>query len=316
VKHFLGFLLFFAATGEICAKLMPLKLVLNWKPEAEFGGFYEAQSKKIFEKHGFDVTIIPGGPGVPVSQMLESGKVELGIVAADDVVLARARDLSLQGIFTVYQEFPQGIMVHKDRNINSLEELFQSPGELALQQGLAFVSFLQSKFGKNSKVKIVPYVGGIGPFEKNKNYSQQCFVTSEPISAEQKGLAVQVLPIAPSGYNPYTAVVAAKEEWLKQNSKVLKNLYKAFKEGWDSYLKNPTATNKLMHKLNPSMDMGALEKSSEVQKPFILKDEALTEGVGVMTTARWGELAEQVKKLGLVPKIEKDAQNYFVPIWK
>jgi NitT/TauT family transport system substrate-binding protein len=33
----------------------------NWKAQAEDGGFYQAVATGIYEKHGLDVTIRPGG---------------------------------------------------------------------------------------------------------------------------------------------------------------------------------------------------------------------------------------------------------------
>ena len=47
-------------------------IALNWKPEPEFGGLYEAQRIDAFAKHGLDVEIT-GGPGAPVVQMVAAG---------------------------------------------------------------------------------------------------------------------------------------------------------------------------------------------------------------------------------------------------
>ncbi len=44
--------------------------------------------------------------------MVEAGKVEFGIAAADEVVLARDRGTDIVAVFATYQTNPQGIMVH------------------------------------------------------------------------------------------------------------------------------------------------------------------------------------------------------------
>ena len=34
----------------------------NWLPDAERGGFYQAEAAGIYKKHGLDVTVQAGGP--------------------------------------------------------------------------------------------------------------------------------------------------------------------------------------------------------------------------------------------------------------
>ena len=55
-----------------------VKLQLNWVPEAEFGGIYQAQLDKIFERESLDVEIRPGVAGVSAPQLVDGGEVEFG----------------------------------------------------------------------------------------------------------------------------------------------------------------------------------------------------------------------------------------------
>jgi ABC-type nitrate/sulfonate/bicarbonate transport system substrate-binding protein len=48
----------------------PIRLQLNWVPEPEFGGLYQAQEDGTFAKHGLDVDITPGGAGAPTWQLV------------------------------------------------------------------------------------------------------------------------------------------------------------------------------------------------------------------------------------------------------
>jgi hypothetical protein len=51
----------------------------NWKAEAEHGGFYQAVATGIYEKHGLEVTIRPGGPQVNHAQLLAAGKLDFNM---------------------------------------------------------------------------------------------------------------------------------------------------------------------------------------------------------------------------------------------
>lgn len=37
---------------------------LDWRAEAEYGGYYQAQATGIYARHGLDVSIRQGGPQV------------------------------------------------------------------------------------------------------------------------------------------------------------------------------------------------------------------------------------------------------------
>ncbi|MBS0411023.1 MAG: ABC transporter substrate-binding protein, partial [Proteobacteria bacterium] len=64
-----------------------IRLATDWRAEAEHGGFYEALANGEYAKRGLDVTIVPGGPGVNVPQLVASGAVELGIGSNSFVVM-------------------------------------------------------------------------------------------------------------------------------------------------------------------------------------------------------------------------------------
>ena len=68
------------------AKLRTVTVQLNWFPEPEFGGFYAAKEKGIFEKAGFDVQLIKGGADVPAPQLVASGRVDFAVVSAPQLV--------------------------------------------------------------------------------------------------------------------------------------------------------------------------------------------------------------------------------------
>jgi NitT/TauT family transport system substrate-binding protein len=281
------------------AKPVRLQLALNWKAEPEFGGFYSAKLSGAFAKRGLDVDVMEGGAGTPVVQMVANGKVPLGIAAADEVVLSQARGTDVIALFAVYQINPQGIMVHPERGFKSIADVFASPGTLAIQSGAPYTLFLQAKFG-NAKVKLVPYSGGIATFLTDPNYSQQCFVTSEPLLAKKKSKPAQTFLIADAGFNPYGTVVIARRQYVEKNPKQTRDLMESIKEGWHEYLRAPDKANDWMVKLNPAMDGEIMKEAADVQQPFITSNGATGKDLGKMTVERWAELSKQLQELKLI----------------
>ena len=275
-----------------------IRLALNWKPDPEFGGFYAAP----YQAHGLDVEILPGGAGTPTIQMVGAGSAEFGIVSADELVVARSQGNDVVALFAVFQNNPQGIMVHASRKLASLADLFKAGGTVALQRGLPYARLLEKKYGFG-KVKIVPSPGGdISAFLADKNFAQQCFIMSEPLTARHRGADVQVFPVSDAGYNPYTTVLTTSGDFLRKDPDRTKAMVAAVREGWRAYLDNPQPTDQRMNQLNPSMAPDVFAEVAEAQKPLIESDETRRNGLGAMTESRWETLIAQLKELGDIQK--------------
>ena len=288
-----------------------IKLALNWVPEPEFGGFYAARDGGAYKKAGLDVEIQGGGAGVPVVQMVAAGQADFGVVGADEVLTARDRGADVIPIFAVYQTSPQGLMVHASRGAKSIPDVLAS-GTLALEPGLPYAAFLKKKHGFD-KAKIVPYDGGVARFVADKDFAQQCFVTSEPIAAKQKGSDPQVFLVADEGFNPYIAVVITRRALFKEQPDRVRAFARATQEGWRAYLDDPAAANAAMGKLNASMSAETFAAAAAAQRPLIETDETKKRGLGTMTRARWDTLAKQLVELGVLAKAPS-AEEYLMAV--
>lgn len=278
----------------------PLVLALNWKPEPQFGGFYAAQFQGYYGDNNLDVDIIEGGSGTPTIQMLLAGRVDYAIVSADEVVIAHARGAgNIVALFATYQINPQGIMTHAERGFKSIDEVVQGDGVLLWQSGLPYAQFFRKKYSPLT-VTTAPYLGGIGNFQNDPNLSQQCFITSEPLTAAAAGLKVKTFLVADSGYNPYTAVLVARRDRLQQSSAEVKGMVAAVRSGWNSYLDDPTSTNEAMQALNRAMSAQTFRESAQAQYGLIKTD--TTRRVGEMTLERWQTLADQLLEIKVIQK--------------
>jgi NitT/TauT family transport system substrate-binding protein len=284
-------------------------LALDWVPEPEFGGFYAARDSGAFRKQGLDVEIRGGGAGVPVVQMVATGKAQFGIAGAAEVITARARGADLVPIFATFQTSPQGIMVHASRGYKTMADVLQT-GTLAMEPGHPYALFLKKKYGAFGAT-VVPYDGGVARFMVDPTFAQQCFVTAEPLAAKRKGGDPQVFLLADEGFNPYTAVVVVAQSTLKEHPDWVRGFALGAREGWAAYLAAPSATNAVMQKLNPSMDAETFAAAAEAERPLV--ESADTTKIGSMLRARWETLGKQLVELGLVAR-EPPVDEYLVPL--
>ncbi len=280
-----------------------LKLALNWVPEPEFGGFYAAREAGAYKRRGIDLEILGGGAGVPVIQMVATGRADFGTVGADEIIGGRVRGADVVAVFATYQTFPQGVMVHAARKLTKIEQAFQS-GTIAIQTGVAYAAYLKKKFSWQGS-QVVPYDGGVARFLTDPHFSQQCYVTSEPLAAKKQGGDPQVFLIADAGFNPYATVVITRGELIKKHPELVRSFVQASADGWRAYLQDPSPTNQKLGELNKSMDATSLRESADAQKPFIETDDTKQNGLGSMRRDRWQTLSDQLFDLKLIPEKPK-----------
>ncbi len=297
-----------AGSGSSQAK--PLSLTLDWVPEPEFGGFYAARESGAFRRQGLDVTIKPRGQG-ETWKLVTEHVTDFATTAADQVLIAREQGADVVAIFAVYQTSPYGIMVHKARGFAKIDDVFTHPGTLEAEDA-TWLKYLRAKFPR-SPVTLTSNSPGIATFLAKPDLSKQCFITSEPLQALAAGSDPQTFLIADAGYNPYTTLVIARGEMVRDDPETIRKMVLALREGWRAYLDDPAAANAVMGKLNHEMDAKTFVEVARVQAPLIETADTKRTALGEMTTARWQELAQQLVDLAVI-KHAPPAEQCFVSL--
>jgi NitT/TauT family transport system substrate-binding protein len=101
----------------------PISLVLHWVPQAQFAGYYVAHDVGIYQKHGLDVSIIPGGPNVSVSDCVKSGKADFGTTFLLNATKLHARGLPLVNIAQISRRSALMLVAKKSNGIYGPEDL-------------------------------------------------------------------------------------------------------------------------------------------------------------------------------------------------
>jgi NitT/TauT family transport system substrate-binding protein len=217
-----------------------LQIALNWKPEPEFGGIFEAERLGAFTKRELAVERT-GGPGAPVVQMVTSGQVAYGVAAADEVVIARARGADVVAIFATYQVNPQGSWCTRAR-IVSLDAPLQ-PRYACVEPGLPYeapgeaLRLRRAEGGSTVQHRALP---------PGSSFTQQVFVTAEPSCA--RTVRTEGIPGRRIGYTR-TPRSSSRMATRCATRGAHSRLRRGLREGWQSYL--VTRRSALMGPLNP-----------------------------------------------------------------
>jgi NitT/TauT family transport system substrate-binding protein len=122
----LFFLFFFLAPSFVYGEGSPLKkatFLPQWKPQAQFAGFYAAKEKGFYEKHGIDLTFLQGGPASPSSAFLAEGKADFVTMWLSNAIRMRARGQRIVNIGQMMQRSALMLVAKKSTGIHRPEDV-------------------------------------------------------------------------------------------------------------------------------------------------------------------------------------------------
>jgi NitT/TauT family transport system substrate-binding protein len=104
------------------APRVPIKLQLQWFPQAQFGGYYAALAEGYYAAEGLDVTILPGAVDIVPSQVLASGQAEFAVSWVPRGLSARQEGAAIVNIGQVFQRSGTLMVSWADSGIGSIDD--------------------------------------------------------------------------------------------------------------------------------------------------------------------------------------------------
>jgi NitT/TauT family transport system substrate-binding protein len=276
----------------------------SWYAQAEHGGFYQAVAEGIYRKHGLDVTIRMGGPQVNGMQILTSGQADFMMGYDLQVLKSIEQGVPVTTVATSFQTDLQGMMTHAD--VNSLADLKTRTVLVSTSGRTTWWPWLKAKYqldDANSRV----YTFNLQPFFADPKAAQQAYASSEVFAADKAGVKAKFFLFAADGYPPYGTTIVTMQKTAREKPELVARFVKATMEGWKSYLANPAPANLLIKQDNPNMKDDQLAWGLAKLKEYRMVDggDAATQGIGVMTDARWQKTRDFMVGAGLL-KAETD----------
>jgi NitT/TauT family transport system substrate-binding protein len=277
----------------------------DWLAEAEHGGFYQAVANGYYKKHGLDVTIRMGGPGVNALQLVAAGVTDFQMASGSFGALNMVQQgIPVLAIAAYFQKDPQVLISHPGAGNDTLAAMKGKPIMISAAARSGYWLFLKNKFGFTDD-QIKPYNFSMAPFLADTGAIQQGFVSSEPYQIEKaSGQKPLIHLLADNGYASYSNIVLTTSKMVQAHPDVVKAFIEASTEGWYSYLYgDPTPANALIKAANKDNAQDVLDNSIKVMKQYGIaaSGDSLTLGLGAMTDARWKDFFDTCVATGLYP---------------
>lgn len=278
---------------------------LDWKAEAEYGGYYQALATGLYQKAGLDVSIRQGGPQVNHPALLLAGRLDFNITSNSFLALNFVKEnIPFRTVAAMYQKDPAVLIAHPGQGNDSFAALKGKPIMISGDTRAGWWNFLKAKFGYADS-QIRPYTFNMAPFLADKSAVQQGYLGSEPFSIkEATGIQPVVLLVADSGFQGYSGLFATSDKMIKEKPDLVQRFVDASILGWYSYLNgDPTPGDALILKENPEMTQALIDYGRAALKSngILTSGDAATLGIGAMTPERWAAFYKDTQAQGIYP---------------
>ena len=289
------------AEGGPPAPLPKVRFKTDWFPQAEHGGFYQALAKGFYKEAGIDVEIVPGGPGVPVEDIVLAGQVDVAMGRSDDMIAWVSKGVPLMTVGVYMERDPQAILVHDEDSVRTFADL--NGRTIMGVQGSNWIDYIKVHY--HIDFNLIPSNFGIDQFMADKTFIQQCFVTNEPYYVRKNGGHPRTLLMSDSGFNPYR-VIYTTPRYAREHPEELRAFIAASLRGWGDFMNgDPSPGKALIAKSNTSMSNEFMDYSIQAMRDdhMVSGKAELGERPGLMTRKRLEEQVNDLYQLKIIQEL-------------
>ncbi len=241
------------------ANAQPLSLMLDWFPNADHVGIYQALAQGDFTRSGLDVHVqIPSDPATPL-QLLAAGKVDLAISYEPEVMLARQQREPLVSVAAIVQQPLTSIVSIGSKHIRTPANLRgKTVGDAGIPYQHAYLStILADAHVPASSVKEVNVGANLVPamLSGRVDATLGAYWNYEAIQLQQLRKRPNVIRMNRVGVPTYDelVVVARESELSGGQIALVRRFVQALARGYESARSDPSAAVGNLVRANPSL---------------------------------------------------------------
>jgi putative hydroxymethylpyrimidine transport system substrate-binding protein len=236
-----------------------LNLMLDWFPNADHAGLYQALAEGDFTRAGLDVHLqVPSDPALPL-KLLAAGKIDLAISYEPEVLLARNQDLPLVSVAAIVQRPLTSIISLGSKHIKTPAQL---RGKRVGDAGIAYQhAYLDTILGgagvPTSSVKELNVGDNLVPAMLSGRVDATLggYWNYEALQLAQLGKRPNVIRMDQVGVPTYDELVlVARKSMLMNDPGPIRRFVQALARGYQSVRRDPQAAVQNLVRASPGLD--------------------------------------------------------------
>jgi putative hydroxymethylpyrimidine transport system substrate-binding protein len=249
-----------------------LTLMLDWFPNADHVGIYQALAEGDFSKAGLNVHVqVPSDPAAPL-RLLAAGRVDMAISYEPELLLARNQNQPLVSVAAMVQQPLTSIVSVGKRRIRTARDLRgKTVGDAGIPYQHAYLeTILASAHVPRNSVKEINVGSNLVPamLSGKVNATLGAYWNYEAIQLAQLGKRPSVIRMNQAGVPTYDELVlVVRESMLTQHADVVRRFVQALARGYESVRRNPAAGVASLLKASPGLDVKLQRASVKATLP-------------------------------------------------
>jgi putative hydroxymethylpyrimidine transport system substrate-binding protein len=234
-------------------------LMLDWFPNADHVGIYQALADGDFSQAGLNVHVqTPSDPASPL-QLLAAGKVDFAISYEPEVMLARNQGLPLVSVAAIVQQPLTSIVSIGSKHIRSVSQLRgERIGDAGIPYQHAYLTTILARAGiPASSVKEINVGSDLVPamLSGRVDATLGAYWNYEAIQLRQLGKHPNVIHMNQVGVPNYDELVlVTRESTLTQHIDEVRRFAQALARGYESVRSDPAAAVANLVHSSPGLD--------------------------------------------------------------
>jgi ABC-type nitrate/sulfonate/bicarbonate transport system substrate-binding protein len=241
-------------------ELKKISFLLNWFANPYHTPIFVAKSKGFYAEEGIDLAILEATNPSDVTEIVGSGKVDLGLKAMIHILAAKERGIDLTSFGTLLDEPPTGLIFKESSGIKEFKDIIGKRvgyigqfgkvmiDDIARQAGIPNDSYTTVRVGMNVVDAIMR-----GDVDTGIGFTNFQRIELEQLSGEKVGM-LRIDELDGLGCCCFCSVMyVASDEFFKNNQDIIAGFMRATRRAVDLTIEYPEEAWEEMCKMNPRL---------------------------------------------------------------
>jgi len=269
---------------------------LKWVHSIQFAGMYLAEEKGFYADENIAVTFNTGGPKLDKIEGVTSGRNDFGIVAAPEVLQARATGIDITAIAVIFRINPTVYFTMADSGIKTPEDFVgkkvrRSPSDFVLPT-------MMSNLGIDmDQLQAAPPDLSMEAFFSGEVDIWHGYLTDQVITARSKGYKLSIFYPDDYGVHVYNDIIITTARLIDENPGLVERFLRATLRGWHYAIENPDEAVAITLQYDDTLDKEHQGLVMEAQVPLIHTGR---DDIGYMRGEVWEEMCQLMLNHGIL----------------
>lgn len=287
-------------SGQAKQPLRKVQILLDWKAEPTYAGFFIAKQRQFYEKRGLDVEIVEGNGATTSAQIIGAGNTYfIGSCSGEATAIAKSKGIPVRSVAVFYPNVPTVLYSRGDTPIRTPSDMIGKT--IGLISGSVTTDEYRGLVAANkidrSKIKEVAAGFDVAPLLSKKVDGLMNYEELTPVELRLQGYDIVTMRFADFGLKAYSLNLIVNEAQSETERDTIKAITEATIEGYEFLRSNPDEAAMIFSSLYPERDRAYVRDSIQIVAKLLGSGR-----IGEQTSQGWNDTLGTLKSLKLLER--------------